>query len=216
MIEFQTPQISAENVRGQPRHVHDRAARPRLRLHVRQLAAASAAVVARRRGGHERADRGRGPRVLHDQRRQGGRDRHRPQPQGDRLPDALRRGRDRGAARGHRPGRGDGGRHRPAVGRRDPQPRGPHRHAREEDQARDLPDDRPRPRLLAGRGEQDAGPADRRDPDRLDLLARQARRLLGRLRARRARRPTTTSSRSTSRPTARSTRRPRCARPPRS
>jgi len=34
MLEFQTPQISAENVEEKPRHVHDRAARPRLRLHV--------------------------------------------------------------------------------------------------------------------------------------------------------------------------------------
>ena len=34
-------------------------------------------------------------------------------------------------------------------GRGDPQPGDPHRHAREEDQARDLPHGRPRPRLLA-------------------------------------------------------------------
>ena len=64
-------------------------------------------------------------------------------------------------------------------------PERPDRDAREEDQARDLPDDRPRPRLLAGRGQQDRGPADRRDPDRLDLLADPARLLLGRLRPRR-------------------------------
>ena len=57
------------------------------------------------------------------------------------------------------------------AGRRDPQPRRADRDAREADQARDVPDDRPRPRLLAGGGEQDRGPADRRDPDRLDLLA---------------------------------------------
>ena len=77
--------------RGQPRHVHDRAARPRLRLHVRQLAAAGAAVVARGRGRDQRPDRGRCARVLDDRGRQGGRHRHRPEPQGDRLPDALRR-----------------------------------------------------------------------------------------------------------------------------
>ena len=39
-------------------------------------------------------------------------------------------------------------------GRRDPQPRRAHRDAREEDQARALPDDRPRPRLPPGGGEQ--------------------------------------------------------------
>ena len=61
-------------------------------------------------------------------------------------------------------------------GRRDPQPGRADRDAREADQARDVPDDRPRPRLLAGRGEQVRGPADRRDPDRLDLLADPARR----------------------------------------
>ena len=72
------------------------------------------------------------------------------------------------------------------AGRRDPQPRRADRDAREADQARDLPDDRPRPRLLAGRGEQDRGPADRRDPDRLDLLADPARRLRRRLGPRRS------------------------------
>ena len=42
-----------------------------------------------------------------------------------------------------------------------------------------------RPRLLAGGGEQDRGPADRRDPDRLDLLADPPRLLRRRLRPRR-------------------------------
>ncbi len=67
--------------------------------------------------------------------------------------------------------------HRPALRRRDPQPGRAHRDAREEDQARGLPDDRPRPRLPPRRGEQVARPADRRDPDRLDLLAGAPRRL---------------------------------------
>ena len=147
--------------------------------------------------------------------RQGGRHRHRPQPQGHRLPDALRRERGRGAA-GRRPA--------PArsppkdidlpVRRRDPQPRRAHRDAREEDEARAVHDDRPRPRLPPGGGEQVARPADRRDPDRLDLLAGAPRRLRRRAGARRADAPTSTSSRSTSRPTARSTRRRRCARRP--
>ena len=43
-----------------------------------------------------------------------------------------------------------------------------------------------RPRLLAGGGQQDAGPADRRDPDRLDLLAGQAGGLPGRVGASRS------------------------------
>ena len=71
------------------------------------------------------------------------------------------------------------------VRRRDPQPGRAHRHARQEDQARAVPDDRPRPRLPPGRGEQVARPADRRDPDRLDLLPRPPRRLLRRAGARR-------------------------------
>ena len=68
------------------------------------------------------------------------------------------------------PGRDHGEGHRPARGRRDPQPRHPHRDAREENQARAVHDDRPRPRLPPGGGEQVLRPADRRDPDRLDLL----------------------------------------------
>ena len=88
-----------------------------------------------------------------------------------------RRDRDRGAAGRHRARRDHRQGHRPALRRRDPQPGCPHRDAREEDQARGLPDDRARPRLPAGRGEQVARPADRRDPDRLDLLARPPRRL---------------------------------------
>ena len=88
-----------------------------------------------------------------------------------------RRDRDRGAAGRHRSRRDHRQGHRPALRRRDPQPRRPHRDAREEDQARGLPDDRPRPRLPPGGGEQVARPADRRDPDRLDLLARAPRRL---------------------------------------
>ena len=75
------------------------------------------------------------------------------------------------------PGRDHGEGHRPPVGRRDPQPRRAHRDAREEGEARDVPDDRPRPRLPPRGGQQVARPADRRDPDRLDLLAGAARRL---------------------------------------
>ena len=90
------------------------------------------------------------------------------------------------------------------------------RDAREEDQARDLPDDRPRPRLPARRGQQVRRSADRRHPDRLDLLADPARLLRGRLRPASASAPTSTSSRSTSRPTARSSPARRCARRPRS
>ena len=44
MLDFQIPRITSRAGRRQPRLVHDRAARPRLRLHVRQLAAARAAL----------------------------------------------------------------------------------------------------------------------------------------------------------------------------
>ncbi len=89
-----------------------------------------------------------------------------------------------------------------------------HRHAREENQARAVHDDRPWAWVSAGRGEQVRRPADRGDPDRLDLLAGAAGRLRGRAARASGRRLTSTSSRSTSRPTARSTRRRRCARRP--
>ena len=184
--EFQIPEDHQRGRRRQPRHVHRRAPRQGLRLHLRQLPAPRAAVLARRRRDQERPHRGRRARVLDDRRGQGGRHRHRPQPQGHRRPHAHRRRRGRGAAGRHRPRRGQGQGHRPARGRRDPQPRRADRDAREEDQARDVPDDRPRPRLLAGGGEQVRGPADRRDPDRLDLLADPPRVLRRRLRPRRA------------------------------
>ena len=58
--------------------------------------------------------------------------------------------------------------------------------------------------------------ADRRDPDRRDLLADPSRRLRGRLPPESGSAPTSTSSRSRSRPTAPSSRARRCARPPRS
>ena len=216
MLDFQIPRITSESGRGEPRLVRDRAARPRLRLHLRQLAAPRAAQLAGRRRRDQRPHRGRRPRVLDDQGRHRGRHRHRPEPQGHRLPDALRRDRDRGAARRHRPRRDHGQGHRPARRRRDPQPRRPHRDAREEDQARDVPDDRPRPRLPPGGGEQVA-PTSRSASSRSTRSSRRCAASPTRSsRPASASAPTTTSSRSTSRPTARSTRRPRCARPPRS
>ena len=185
MLDFQIPRITSESVE-QNRGTFtieplDRGFGYTFGNSLRRVLLSSLAG----RGRHERAHRGRRARVLDDQRRQGGRDRHRPQPQGRRLPHALRRERGRGAAGRHRPGRDHGQGHRPARGRRDPQPRRAHRDAREENEARAVHDDRPRPRLPPGRGEQVARPADRRDPDRLDLLARAPRRLRGRAGARR-------------------------------
>ncbi|CAA9505131.1 MAG: DNA-directed RNA polymerase alpha subunit, partial [uncultured Solirubrobacteraceae bacterium] len=171
---------------GQPWLVHGGAPRPRLRLHVRELPASRAARLAGRRRGDLRAHRGGRARVLDHQGRHRGRHGHRPQPQGHRLPDALRRDRGRGPARRHGPGRDHREGHRPALRRRDPQPGRAHRDAREEDEARAVPDDRPRPRLHAGRGQQVPRPADRRHPDRLDLLAGPPRGVLRRGRARRA------------------------------
>ena len=202
--------------RRQQGHVHHRAPRQGLRLHVRQQPAPRAALLAGRRRDHERPHRGRRPRVLDGPGRQGGRHRHRPQPQGRRRPDAHRRRRGRGAAGRHRPRRGHGEGHRPARGRRDPEPRGADRDAREEDQARDVPDDRPRPRLLAGRGEQVRGSADRRRSRSTRSSRRSAAPPTRSTPPASASAPTSTSSRSRSRPTARSSPAPRCARPPRS
>ena len=214
--DFQVPSIICREGRRPSRHLHHRAARQGLRLHLRQQPSPRAALLAGRRRDHQRPHRGRRARVLDRPRRQGGRHRHRPQPQGPRRPHAHRCRRGRGAAGGDRPRRDQGQGHRPALGRRDPQPRGADRDAREEDQTRGLPDDRPRPRLLAGRREQVRRAADRRHPDRLDLLADPPRLLRRRRRPRRAADRLRQARRSTSRPTARSSPRRRCARPPRS
>ena len=180
MLDFQIPRITAESVEDNRGNFVveplDRGFGYTFGNSLRRVLLAS---LVRGRG-HVRPHRGRRARVLDDQGRHRGRDRHRPEPQGRRLPHALRRDGDRGPAGRHRPGRDHREGHRPALGRRDPQPGRAHRHAREEDQARALPDDRPRPRLPPGRGEQVGRPADRRHPDRLDLLARAPRRLLRR------------------------------------
>ena len=57
-------------------------------------------TIGRGRGCHQRSHRGRRPRVLDDPRCQGGRHRHRPEPQGDRLPHAHRPAGAGGAAGG--------------------------------------------------------------------------------------------------------------------
>ena len=69
-------------------------------------------------------------------------------------------------------GAGDGGRHRGARRPRGPQPRARDRAPLRQGAARADADDRPRTRLRPGRAEPRAGAHDRRDPDRLDLLAR--------------------------------------------
>ena len=183
--EFQIPKISSETVDDNRGTLHDRAPRQGLRLHLRQQPAPRAALLARRRRDQERSHRGRRPRVLGRLGGEGGRHRHRPQPQGHRDSHAHGRRRGRGSAGRHRPRRGEGEGHRPARRRGDPEPGRPDRHAREADQAGDVPDDRPRARLLPGRGEQGRGPAARGDPDRLDLLADPSRLVRGRLGARR-------------------------------
>ncbi len=83
-------------------------------------------------------------------------------------------------------GRRHGRRHRGARRPRDPQPGPRDRAPRRQGQARDDADDRPRPRLRPGRAEPRPGDDDRRDPDRLDLLAGPARLVRRRGRARRS------------------------------
>ena len=147
LMEFQMPE---DRLRGRRRAlgaVHDRAARPRLRLHVRQLAAARAALLARGRGGDRRQDRGRRARVHDAAGRARGRHRHHPQPQEPRLPAARRVARDRGARLEEGRRRRHGRRHRGARRPRDPQPGARARAPRRQGQARDDAHDRPRPRL---------------------------------------------------------------------
>ena len=168
------PKITSEDIGRDARHLRRRAARSRLRLHLRQQPAACASVVAGRRRRHVGQDRGRGARVHLGARRARGRDRHHPQPEGPDLPPARRVGRGRGAGAEGRRRHGQGRRHRGAGRPRDPEPGPGHLPPGREGPVRDDADDRARPRLRAGRGQQ--GPRDdhRRDPGRLHLLARAA------------------------------------------
>ena len=118
--------------------------------------------------------------------RQGGRHRHRAEPQGRRLPDALRRDRDRGAA-GRRPAPARS-RRRTSTCRRASRSSTPTLHIAtlEKKTKLELYLTIGRGRgYRPGRGEQVARPADRRDPDRLDLLAGPPGRLQRRAGARR-------------------------------
>ncbi len=212
--EFQEPNDLSRGQRRDQRLVRDRAPRQGLRLHLRQQPAPRAALVARRA---PRSSRVRIEGVAHEFSNIDGVK----EDVTDIIlnlkdivdPHAHRRRRGRGAAGRQRSRRGHRRRHRPAGRRRDPQPRRPDRDAREEDEARDVPDGRPRPRLLARRGQQGRRPADRRDPDRLDLLADPPRRLPASTPPASVSAPTSTSSRWRSRPTARSSPVRRCARP---
>ena len=75
------PEDRPRGRRRPPRGLRDRAARPRLRPHVRQLAAARAALLARGRGGDLGQGRGHRARVHDAAGRPRGRHRHHPQPQ---------------------------------------------------------------------------------------------------------------------------------------
>ena len=97
-MDFQIPKITHEEVNAEPGRLRDRAARPRLRLHVRQLAAPRAALLARGRRGHLGQDRGRRARVHDAPRRPRGRHRHHPQPEAARLHPPRRVARGRGSA----------------------------------------------------------------------------------------------------------------------
>ena len=94
---FPDPEDRPRGGRRAPRRLRDRAARPRLRLHVRQLAAPRAALVARGRRSHLGQDRGRRARVHDAAGRPRGRHRHHPQPQEPVCRPARRVARDRGA-----------------------------------------------------------------------------------------------------------------------
>ena len=177
LMEFQIPRIVHEEAERGPRNLRDRAARPRLRLHVRELAAPRAALVARGRRRDRRQDRRRLARVHDAAGRPRGRHGHHPQPEEPGLPPARRVARDRGARRQEGRGRRHRRRHRGAGRSRDPQPGARARAPLVEGQARDDADDRPRSRLRPGRGQPRPGDDDRRDPDRLDLLARAPRRV---------------------------------------
>ena len=104
MLDFQVPRISSESVddnRGSfTIEPLDRGFGYTFGNSLRRVLLSSLAGAAVT----SRAHRRRGARVLDDPGRQGGRDRHRPEPQGRRVPDALGRHRDRGAAGGHRAG----------------------------------------------------------------------------------------------------------------
>ena len=179
----------ASDLRGRrlpdPLPVRDRTARAWIRLHRRQLAPSHAALVDPRRRDLVGAHRRRAARVLDRAEGDRGRHRHHPEPEGARG--ALRaRGADHRLPEGQGAGRGHRRRHRTAGGRRDPQPRSAHRHARQGREPRDGDDRRARRRLPHGRQEQEAARSDRRHPRRLDLLAGAQGQLRGREHAGRA------------------------------
>ena len=185
------------------RALHLRAARARLRPDARQRAAPRAAVVAAGRGDHVGEDRRRAARVLDDPGRDGGRHRHRPEPQGGAAAPARRGPEDPARAQ---EGRGRAARARPVrrSDRRGDEPRPQDRHALGRRRRRDGGHGRHR-QGLRGRGEeQDRGDADRHDPDRLDLLAGAQGQLQRHARARRTRDRLRPARRSRSGPTARS------------
>ena len=210
------PEDRPRGRRRSPWGLRDRAARPRLRSHLRQLAAARAALLAGGRGRHLGEGRRHGARVHDPAGRPRGRHRHHPQPQEPRRAAARRVARDRGAHREEGAGLGHGRRHRGARRPRDPQPGARDREPVRQGQARGDADDRPRSRLLAG-GAQPRSRSTRSASSRWTRSSRRcaASRTRSRRRASGSGR-TTTSSRSTSRPTARSSRRTRSARRPRS
>ena len=149
LMDFQIPKIVHEDADDASRRLRHRAARPRLRPHVRELASPRAAVVARGRGGDRREDRGRRARVHDASRRARGRDRHHPQPQEPHRAPPRRVARDRGLHREEGPGRRHGGRHRGACRPRDPEPGPRDRPRLRQGQARDDAHDRPRPRATS-------------------------------------------------------------------
>ncbi len=181
----------AEAARGRSRGPHRPlrpllrpALRARVRHHRRQLAAARAALEHRGRGHHRGARGGRAARVLAHPGGDGGHDRPHPEPEAGAPEDARRASQD-AHAQDLGGGRGAGQAHHPRPRRRDPRPRGLHRHPRPGLHAvrRDAGQAGPRLRL---RGQElRRGPLDRLDPGGLRPLAGQEGQLLRRERPRR-------------------------------
>ena len=173
--------VAPHDLRARQRHagpLRGRAARPRLRPHLRQQPAPRAAVVPRGRGGHLGPHRGRAARVHHHPRPARGRHRRHPQPaRAGRAASTARSARSRSSSPRWAPARS-----RPAdiSAPADLEILNPELEIGNLEAgapARHDPDDRPRPRLRPRRAQQGPGHHDRRHPGRLQLLAGPARAL---------------------------------------
>ena len=187
LMDFQVPKIVHEDVGRPSRRLRDRAARPRLRSHVRELAAPRAALLARGRRSDRRQDRGRRPRVHDAPGRPRGRHRHHPQPQEPHRPACTaRRPRSRCTSPRRAPASSRAADIEAPADLEILNPELEIAHVSDKGKLEMTLTIGRGARLRPGRAQPRPGDDDRRHPDRLDLLAGAPRRVRGRGRPRRS------------------------------